>query len=180
MAEPTSWWQWLLLYPTFLAALGGSIPTVWNEVKAWRLGVHSSKLQQAAEQQKLWTKNLSCLGTKPAYVIEIDAGVEVGVTLCTSGDVLLRYQLSNDSVSYTWIKYPDHKPVIEQQHSEHGDQIKVATRIAFGRTLCITLQSSLVLWILMDRETPPTCRVEYITAYDGQLLETRGSTCTKC
>lgn len=52
-ARPVTFWQYVVVYPTLALALGGAIPTVLREVKAWRLGVRSTQLELVQEQERL-------------------------------------------------------------------------------------------------------------------------------
>jgi hypothetical protein len=174
----------MLTTPALLLALGGgigtAIPAVWQEYKAWRLGVQANQLQQIEDQQVLWEKNLHCLRVKPVYTITLDADVEVGVILCQSGDALLRYQRAPEVVTYTWIPYPRHKPVPEPQHSSAGDLVTPQTRVVYGATRCVILQARLLAWVLADDDTLQRCHIEYITLVRGTLLERRELPCTRC
>lgn len=117
MAEPTSTpasprttLQYLVVYPTLLLALGGSIPTVVREVKAWRLGVQSSRLELVEEQQRLWERNLACIQEQGSYEVDGPYGIVVRVTLCAvTGDVLLRYHVRDWSPIYRWVALPVEK-----------------------------------------------------------------------
>jgi len=185
-ATPQRWYQWFLLYPALLLSIGGglgsAIPAVWNEVKAYRLGVQSSKIQIAQEQQLLWEGNLDCLRLKPVYAIEIDDGVEVGVTLCPSGAALLRYQRAPTVVSYTWIPYPTSGGggVGEQQHSSRGDVLTPQTRVVWGGTHCVSVQGRVVLWVLIDDLEADQCHAEYVSTVRGALLKHRPVPCGAC
>jgi len=177
-APATQWWHYFLLYPTLLLSLGGALPTVWREFQAWKLGVDSARLQIIQEQQQLWEKNLACLRLRPVYTISLDTDVEVAVTLCTSGDALLRYQRSSQVVSYTWVKYPAHRPAPEPQHSSQGDQAPATTRITYGATRCLLQQAHIVLWVLDANGAG--CRLEYISTIRGVLLRREAVACTFC
>lgn len=180
MAEPSKWYHWALLYPGLILSLGGSVPTVWNEIKAWRLGVQSQQVQQVQEQQRLWEKNLPCLRLKPVYAVTLADGVEVGVTLCESGDALLKYQRAKDVVSFTWIRYPEHGRASESQHSDAGDVLTPQTTVVVGGTRCVVLQGTVVLWVLYDDDTQAHCHVDYVTTVRGVLLRAQAVPCQTC
>lgn len=111
--QPTKFYQWVLLYPALALALGGSvagsIPTVIREVKAWRLGVQSSQLDLVREQARLWERNVACLQEGSSYEIDGPQGIVVRVTLCTTGDALLRYHLNAWPPIYRWVALPVEK-----------------------------------------------------------------------
>jgi len=103
---PSKFWQYLIIYPTLALSIGGSIPTVWNEVKAWKLGVNSSQLQLVKEQENLWHTNLDCIQQQGIYEADGADGVVVKVTLCPTGDVLLRYYYNDWGPIFKWVRHP--------------------------------------------------------------------------
>jgi len=109
----TSWPTWIQLfvvYPALGTSLLAAVPTVWNEVKAWRLGVESSQLQLAQEQEKVWSRNAECLGQGSSYEIDGPHNIVVRVTLCqATGDTLLRYHVGSWEPIYRWIALPIEK-----------------------------------------------------------------------
>jgi hypothetical protein len=107
---PRTTLQLLILYPTVLLALGGSLPTVIRELKAWRLGVQSSQLDLALEQARLWERNLECIQEQGTWEIDGPHGIVVRATLCShTGDVLLRYHLNEWPSIYKWVSLPVEK-----------------------------------------------------------------------
>lgn len=113
--RPQTWLQYAIVYPTLLLALGGSIPTVVREVKAWRLGVRASQLELVQEQQRLWEQNLPCIEQQGIYEADSEGGLVIRVTLCASGDILVRYHDNDFAPVYRWLarparKGPDHAP----------------------------------------------------------------------
>jgi hypothetical protein len=109
LPKPTSWLQWLIVYPALGTSLFAAVPTVWNEVKAWRLGVQASQLQLVEEQQRLWERNLPCIQERGSYEVDGPQGIVVRVTLCETGDALLRYHLSAWPPIYRWVALPVEK-----------------------------------------------------------------------
>lgn len=191
MAEDTEspkpaakWWQTLLTTPALLVLLGGGIgtavPAVYQEWKAWKLGVQSQRIQIVTEQHELWKKNLPCLRMKPVYTIVLDEGVEVGVTLCSSGDALLKYQRNPDTVSYTWIKYPTEGRPTDPQHSALGDVRTPQTHVVYGATRCLQWQGLVLLWVLHDSPQGDTCHMDVITTIKGLRLKTEPVPCGAC
>jgi hypothetical protein len=183
--KPAKWWHTMLTTPALLVALGGglgsAVPAIWGEWKSWRLGIQSNRIQIVQEQQTLWQKNLDCLRLKPVYTIVLDEGVEVGVTLCSSGDALLRYQRNPDTVSYTWIKYPTEGRPAEPQHSRAGDVVIPQSLVVYGATRCILQQSLVVLWVLHDNtDVSDACHMDYVSTIKGVLLKTQAVPCAAC
>lgn len=170
-----------LVYPVLLTSLAGSIPWVAQEVKAWRLGVASKRVQIVEEQQTLWKSNLDCLRLKPVYTIDLGEGVTVGVTLCGSGDALLRYQRSPEAVSYTWVRYPAYPKPGEQPRSSVDHVGEPQSRVVYGLTHCVLLQARMILWIQYDDdEASETCHMDYILTTNGALVQRRPVACETC
>ncbi len=100
-----TWWQWILMYPTLLMAIAGSIPTLLNIFYSIQLDVSFSEVQMAMEQNKLWTKNFECSRTLPTHWSEADdKGIKIGVTVCPSKDVLVAVN-GKIEPSYRWIGF---------------------------------------------------------------------------
>jgi len=107
---PSKFWQYLVVYPSLVLSIGGSIPTIWNEVKAWKLGVDRSQLQLVQEQESLWRSNLDCVQQQGVYEADGPKGLVVRVTLCPTGDVLLRYYENDWSPIFKWVRRPTLNP----------------------------------------------------------------------
>jgi hypothetical protein len=103
----TPWWQWAFVYPALATSLFAAVPTVWQEVKAWHLGVSSSKLQLVEEQERLWRRNLECVTHQGIYEADGADGLVIKVTLCPTGDILVRYHFNDWTPSYRWVGRPD-------------------------------------------------------------------------
>ena len=102
-------WQALLVYPVILSTLGAGIHTAWQEVKAWRLGVRSSQLQLVQEQERLWRANLDCLTHQGIWEVDGPDGLVVRVSLCKTGDILVRYHDNDWAPQLKWIARPPRK-----------------------------------------------------------------------
>jgi hypothetical protein len=105
--SPRTFWQYLVVYPTLALALGGSIPTVMQHVRAWRLDTQASRVQLVEEQRQLWERNADCLIAHGIYEIDGPDNLVVKVTLCPSGDALLRYHFNEWPPRYKWVGRPD-------------------------------------------------------------------------
>lgn len=164
----------LLLYPTLLLSLAGSVPTAWQALKAWRLDVNYNKVQIAEAQQKLWQVNAACLESKAVYSVELPSvGVQVGVTICPSGDALLRYQPSAGQATYTWLAFPGtmQKRAAFQETLKAGQEqppALVQTTLLYGATRCTVARAGMILRLF----TPDgaQCRVEMIDRATGVLV----------
>lgn len=109
--QPTSWVQALIIYPTLALSIIGTVPTVWQEVKAWRAGVRSSQLQLVKEQEQLWRRNLECLTEGSAWEVSGPHSLVVKVTICSqTGDALLRYYANDWAPAFRWVRAPEGKP----------------------------------------------------------------------
>ena len=101
--------HYLIVYPTLATSLIAAVPTVWKEYKAWRLGINSNELQLVQEQQRLWIRNVDCLQKQGVWEVDGPDGIIVKVTMCRTGDVLLRYQLNDWVAHIKWVSKPDVK-----------------------------------------------------------------------
>lgn len=115
-SSATKWWQFAFIYPALATSLFAAVPRVWEEVKALRLGVARSQLQLVQEQERLWRANLDCITHQGIYEADGPEGLVVKVTLCASGDVLLRYHDNEWPPVYRWVarpvrKGPEHAPL---------------------------------------------------------------------
>jgi hypothetical protein len=146
---PQKWWQWVFIYPALATALLGALPAACQAVRAWRLDTTYAKVQLAEEQQKLWERNLDCLEAKPVYEVDVNAAVTVGVTLCPSGDALLRYAV-DDELTYTWVRFPGWHHVKPQTRWDPHESVPDVTtplasvRLAWGTMRCVRIVGSQV------------------------------------
>jgi hypothetical protein len=140
---PKKFWHLFVLYPSILLSIGSGIPTVWKEYKAWRLGINSSNLQIAAQQEELWERNVGCLSRSPVYTVVLSSTSEIGVTLCGTGDALLRYKTDEDTITYTWVAYPKSRKDTPSPALQEGKE----TSIVYGVTQCVFVQKRIAVWV---------------------------------
>lgn len=183
--KAAKWWHTVLTTPALLLALGGglatAVPAIWAEYKAYKLGVTTSRLHSVEEQERLWTKNVHCLAMRPVYTITISEGVEVGVILCSSGDALLKYQRAPETITYSWVEFPNPPRGITLPDAKALDLQNPITRVVFGGTRCVMLQGQMVLWVLYrDEVSADACRIEYIATVSGRLAQRRDVACALC
>lgn len=108
--KPTTFWQYVVVYPALAMGLAGSIPTVVQQVKAWRLETTAAKVQLVAEQQQLWERNVDCLHESGMYEVDGPHGIVIRVTLCSkTGDTLIRYHVREWPAIYRWVSLPVEK-----------------------------------------------------------------------
>jgi hypothetical protein len=100
----TTWWQWLLLYPSLVATLLSAVPTWMGHIQAANLGVKTSDLAQAKEQKRLWEINLDCTRAQEIQRIRTTRATEVGAQVCPSGDVLVQLRRPGaEQTIYRWV-----------------------------------------------------------------------------
>jgi len=179
------WWKTVLLTPALLVLFGGGIgtavPALWHEYRAWRLGVETSRLQIYEDQKVLWERNLGCLRVKPVYTIMVDDQVEIGVTLCGTGDALLRYQRSPSVVAYTWVRFPEHLVAPEVQHSSRGDVGEPAIHMVWNQTRCITQYDVVIVWVRNEPDGQAMdCSIEYVGSFRGIMRRREMISCAVC
>lgn len=178
MAEhtPTRWYQWLLLYPALAASLWAGVPSIIEKVQAWRVGVQQANYTSYQLQKRLWQRNIACLSKSAAYTVALGEGSEVGVTLCKTGDALLRYTADEDQTVYTWVAYPGrHVP-------QHKDAIWVDTprkqAVVYGLHTCVSMQSVVVLDVVHQLPGHPgVCRLEVVWIATGKVSDHRLVNC---
>jgi hypothetical protein len=144
-----TWWQWMLMYPTLIIALLGSLPTAINIFESIKLDVPLDEVDIAKKQVKLWNKNFECARTSPTHWSNVDEnGVKVGVIICPSKDVLVSVN-GNIQASYRWIEYNTFEPTQPAANffmsaavaAEIPPQIQVAQNNKEDTLLCQEKQS---------------------------------------
>src|SRR5262245_40621902 len=107
------WWQWILLYPTLVAAFIGAVPQYIDVAKAHFYEVPLNQVFSAETQNKLWTKNLDCAKTLSPQVTT-EEHILVSVIACASGDVLVDVKYPDGKEIYRWIPFT----TLQTAHSE--------------------------------------------------------------
>jgi hypothetical protein len=159
---PKNLLHWLLLYPGAVLALGGSVPTAVNYVKAFLLDVSASRVQIAEEQKRLLERNTNCMLSSPVYEIELSGDAAIGVTICTSGDTLIRYRVperGQPTVTFHWVPYPGSEAQ-EVRHSRatEAEAGEVVASITYGRVRCTRVEATQVIGVVQE-EGADVCRV---------------------
>lgn len=97
------------MYPTLIVALIGAIPNYWEQYKALKYGTSRDSLIIAKDQQKYWENNADCVKTQLAHAVITPNKIDVEITPCPSGDILIRTKAPDKhSPSYHW--FPLKKP----------------------------------------------------------------------
>ena len=100
----TTWWQWMLLYPSLVATLLTAVPTWMDHIQAAYIGVNPRNLAQAEEQNRLWQQNLLCARDQEIQSLRTSHNIEVGAWVCPSGDVLVLIERpSAEQTTYRWV-----------------------------------------------------------------------------
>lgn len=100
----STWWQWMLLYPSLVATLVSAVPSWIDHIQAANIGVKTSDLEQAKEQKRLWEANLDCTRAQEIQRIRTTRDTEVGAQVCPSGDVLVQLRRpSADQTIFRWV-----------------------------------------------------------------------------
>src|SRR5512135_2676731 len=84
---PKKWWQRLLMYPTLITAILGSIPTAQRLYQSWQIQVPTNEVDHAMAQDELWRRNLDCLSGRTYDPVTTPDKVRIGALVCPSGDV---------------------------------------------------------------------------------------------
>ncbi|MDA9599075.1 hypothetical protein N9S48_00770 [bacterium] len=87
--KPKKWWQWVLVYPTFIIVLMGAVPTFKELYDSHSRDVDFGTSKIAEMRNEIWRKNMTC-GMAPLDPLINDFNVAVDATICKSGDVLIR------------------------------------------------------------------------------------------
>lgn len=173
---PRTLWQWILVYPTLAISLFGSIPTVLQGYHSvsWQLPFDS--VPGAKRQNELWETNLECTRTAKTQTVTDKLNTQVSVTMCPSGDVLVRVQQPDSRQILKWI---DVKEFLGS--SSRGiaglllsEALAADDRIVVAQANSVLCQRLLANGRLMRRvkDDKGTCFMEVINTYTG-VLESR-------
>lgn len=181
-----SWWQSLLLYPTLVLSLAGSMPTIINAVKAWVFDVKMSRVQVVEEQRELWEKNANCLLASAVYSVEVTTGTVLSVTLCPSGDALLRYRITDikneQHIAYVWVKYPSDQPAPPVPHLEPESSTEpvvpkvLRSALLYGSIRCNFVSGNVVVQVVTT--DGQHCWAEVIRFRDQRTASRTPVSCT--
>ncbi|MGB1243821.1 MAG: hypothetical protein ACPG88_00150 [Porticoccaceae bacterium] len=101
-AKPRKWWQWILVYPTFVIALVGAVPTFKELYDSRSRDVDFGTSKIAEMRNEMWRKNMTC-GMAPMDPLINDFNVAVDATICKSGDVLIRVTTPAKKQFFEWV-----------------------------------------------------------------------------
>lgn len=180
-ARPHKWWQWVLLYPTLFISLFASIPTFYEAYYAVKVGVSFGESKKAIEQKDFWNKNLSCK-IAPLESVITPNNTKVDVTICETGDVLIKVFKPEGENAYEWVgvdsvgtKMAFNAGLIKTAYADviRSEKILLASN---GTVLC---QKSLGSGKILRRISVPGqgCFDEIINAYTGLVESKRPAPC---
>ncbi len=187
--QPSTWWQWLLVYPTVIIAVIGAIPTFVELYKAWDRNIPFGMSRMASEENKLWKKNFEC--SKGEFLsVKNELNIEVGTIICRSGDVLLRIQTPGQTSIYRWVglesltseKMAVANFFINSAHAARADADlnPILLAQANSTVLCQRWVNS---WKLLRRISiqGQGCFDEIVNTYNGRIEQRNSATCNqKC
>ena len=101
-AKPKKWWQWILVYPTFVIALVGAVPTFKELYDSYSRDVDFGTSKKAEMRNEMWRKNMTC-GMAPMDPLINDFNVAIDATICKSGDVLIRVTTPGKKQFFEWV-----------------------------------------------------------------------------
>jgi hypothetical protein len=95
--RPRTWWQWVVLFPTLAMALITALPDWMDSALALMKGVSDAKNSELLERNRMFTRNLDCIGA-PYQWYKVPSGDRiVDATLCPSGDLFVRVRVPDDT-----------------------------------------------------------------------------------
>lgn len=95
--RPRTWWQWLVLFPTLAMALITALPDWVDSALALMKGVSEAKNSELVERNRMFTRNLDCIGA-PYQWYKVPSGDRiVDATLCPSGDLFVRVRVPDEA-----------------------------------------------------------------------------------
>ncbi len=98
---PKTWWQWVIY---LIAIIIPNLGNISNFATSVRLGIPSSSVPMAIEQNKLWIKNCDCIQeTTDVMVIVTPTKIEVQFLICPNGDGLMQTKHPDKSTYARWV-----------------------------------------------------------------------------
>lgn len=184
---PKRWWQWLLVYPGLAVSIIGAIPTYMEAFKSYNLGVPFGSSFDAQEQTRLWQENFEC-AKKANFSTTINKNnVEIGSTVCESGDVLLRGKRPEWNLpQLRWVSWDEVAP--SDKTSKDFHTLFYINNLAYAGEsdrLVLTQAPTSVLcqrWVgpgrLLQRiGTNRGCFDQVINTYNGWIISIRQAPC---
>jgi hypothetical protein len=182
--SPQRWWQWVMMYPTIVLALGGAIPQYYQWISAVAIGLSPfGDVSGAQQQERTWERNVSCLRTIDHIKPTSSTNYSIDLVSCPTGDILLTLTpLQNpDQQVSKWIVTKTLFTQVADASPPHTELAQVAGTPAenpgSARVLDIKKEGSSVVRRIQRPDN--TCVDESIDAYTGRRLDQKQAPCTK-
>jgi hypothetical protein len=188
-AQPTKWWQWILVYPGIVLGLLGAVPTAKEVVKSYQFDTTFGNSHDAEYQSRLWAKNSGCLRNAVFTPIKTEHSVEISTLICKSGDVLLIGKRPEwDMPQQRWVAWSD----IAQDRNDKAPKIgslfeliptAVAaepkrTELAQSGPSKVMCQRPMGSGRLLQRiGTPQGCFDQVINTFNGWVVSSKPAAC---
>jgi hypothetical protein len=181
---PQRWWQWVLMYPTIVLALGGAIPQYYQWISAAVLGLSPfADVGDAQQQERSWERNVTCLRSIDHIKPTSSTNYSIDLVSCPTGDILVTLTpLQNpDQQVSRWIVT---KTLFTQVAAASAPHIELAQVVGAptaspdaARIVDIKKQGSNVVRRIQRPDN--TCVDESIDAYTGRRLDQKPAPCSK-
>ncbi|MGQ0794203.1 MAG: hypothetical protein ACT4NX_09010 [Deltaproteobacteria bacterium] len=175
-----NWWQWLLIYPTLLVSIVGSVPTILEYYNSKKKGLDFGLSSIAERQNEMWEKNSSC-SMAPYKWYKNNFNLSVDGTICKSGDIFIRVERPDNRTKYLWI--PVDGFITKSTKSPFVSNAYAATPDSGGIVLAqygveVLCQRHIGDGRLLRRiKTPDGCFDEVVNTYSGEALSRTASSC---
>ena len=94
----------MLMYPTLLLAIGGSIniKQLWTWASL-QFAVPLSRVDESVEQLQLLRTNIDCAKNAQDHTIRVHNGVSIGAVVCDTGDVVIGSVDTQNNIGIPWV-----------------------------------------------------------------------------
>ena len=174
-----TWKQWFLIYPTFAIAVLGAIPQYINVIQGLAIGVETSQVSYAVNQNKLWKKNQNC--NLSLITIKTIENSRLSIGACPTGDIQVNIIFPDDSRVVRWLGFDELKNVssidngifeglgISTAVAEKIEPLKIQLARSDSEVMCQKfLSNGKLVRIIRDGEK---CYKETINTYTGKVEE---------
>ena len=183
----------VLMYPTLLLAIGGSIniKQLWDWA-ALHFAVPLSRVDESNEQRDLLASNLNCAATATAadHLIRVHDGVSIGAVVCDTGDVVIgTVDPASANVGIPWVVPRRVIANKTQPKKETADLISALIGSAYAQPVPTQPQSGSAPSVICQRfvdnkvllrriQTANTCVDEKSDVYTRQVLSREPAPCS--
>jgi len=178
--KPRNWWQWLILYPALATSVLAAIPTIVESIKSFRLGVGYGQSANAEQQDRMWSKNMTCAQSPFDWLITPN-NVHVDATICESGDVLVRVRRPDKAFSFQWVQVDsvvnDKKASSSSLMSSAFADEPVVVAQAQPPMCQYFVQQGIVA---LRYWSPGGCFEDLVNTFTGQVVGRRPAPCVRC